>query len=173
MNNYAAIPTADFALQYQDMSDSALTQLASEGGLRPEAEIALNAELRKRSISSKEVRAVRVEHKRTKLQAVANNPFYSHRGTGLRFRGNKFFTEVDRNSGITVVTRWIVFAFMPLIPIGSYRIKRHADYNKPEIVSKIPLQWDQVWSGWGVAAMIALAIIAAFVVVIAWSELHH
>jgi hypothetical protein len=164
--------TADFAVQYGDMSDFELTQLASEGGLRPEAEVALKAELRKRSIGSKEVRVLRVEQKRTKLQTAANNPYFA-RGSGLQLRGNKFLTESDRNRGITVATRWIVFACLPLIPIGSYRIKRHDNYSKPEIVSKVSLQWDQVWRGWGVAAMIVLAVIAALAAMIAWSELHR
>lgn len=174
-NDYASMTTADFAMRYEEMSDVALTQLASEGGLRPEAEVALHAELHKRSIGSKEVQALRVEQESTKLQMqAANNPYSSYRGTGLKFRSDKFLTESDRKRGIIVATRWIVFAFMPLIPIGSYRIKRHDDDSrKPEIISKVPLQWDQVWKGWGAAVLTALAFIAVFAGMIIWSGRHH
>lgn len=171
-DDYASMTTADFAMRYGDISDSELTQLASEGGLRAEADIALKAELRKRSIGLKQVRTLRVEQKRIKLQTAANNSSF-YRGSGLRLRGNKFLTESDRNRGIAVATRWIVFAFMPLIPIGSYRIRRVDEYGKPEIISKVPLQWDQVWRGWGFAAILVLAFFAMMTLIITWSELHR
>jgi hypothetical protein len=84
----------DFAAQYQLLSDGALTQLASEGGLRSEADTALRAEMRKRSIGTKEVRSLRVTQKKAKLQRVNHNP-YSYQGTGLRLRGHKFLNEAD------------------------------------------------------------------------------
>lgn len=164
--------TADFAVRYEALSDSALTQLASEGGLRPEAEIALSAELQRRSIDAKEVSALRVEQERVKLQTAANNPYF-YQGTGLRFRGKKFLTESDQRHGITVVTRWIVFAFMPLIPLGSYRVKQPTGWGKTEIISKLPLQWDQVWKGWGSALLVVLGFFVMIRAMIVWSELHR
>ena len=69
------------------------------------------------------------------------------------------------------------FAFMPLIPLGSYRVKQHTDGGKPEIVGKVPLQWDQVLNGWKVAALIAALILLAFagtvIVTIWWATTHH
>ena len=56
----------DFSAQYQTLSDEALTQLASEGGLRSEADLALRAEMRKRSIGTKEVRSLQIKQKRAK-----------------------------------------------------------------------------------------------------------
>ena len=67
--------TESFAMQYQALSDERLTQLASEGGLRSEADAALRAEMRKRSIGAKEIRSFRVEQRKTKLQMqVGRNP---------------------------------------------------------------------------------------------------
>jgi hypothetical protein len=105
--------------------------------------------MRKRSIGTTQVRALQVKQKKAKLQMqVGNNP-YSYQGNGLQLRGHKFLNETDRNRGITVVTRWIVFSFMPLIPLGSYRVTKSAhDDGKPTIISKVPLQWDQVSMGW-------------------------
>jgi hypothetical protein len=169
----ASMNSEDFAAQYRALSDEAITQLASEGGLRPEADVALREEMRKRSIGTKEVRSLRVKQKKAKLQArVGNNP-YSYRGTGLRLRGDKFLTEADRNKGITVVTRWIVFAFMPLIPLGSYRVTRSIDGDSnPQIVSKVPLQWDQVLEGWKTALLVMLAMLGVVLASIWWTAKH-
>jgi hypothetical protein len=149
VSDYLSMTTADFAVQYESLSDSALTQLASEGGLRPEADIALQAEMLKRSIGVTEVRSLQIEQEKTKLQmTVGHNP-YSYQGYGLRLRGQKFLDEFDKSKGILVGTRWIVFLFMPLIPLGSYRMTKSAhNSNKPTIISKVQLQWDQVCNGW-------------------------
>ena len=69
------------------------------------------------------------------------------------------------------MTRWIVFLFMPLIPIGSYRVKEHVN-AKPEIIGKVPLQWDQVLEGWKKAAMIVLGIVVAAIGVVLWERLQ-
>jgi hypothetical protein len=148
ISDNASMTGEDFAAQYQVLSDGALTQLASEGGLRSEADTALRAEMRKRSIGTKEVRSLRVTQKKAKLQRVNHNP-YSYQGTGLRLRGHKFLNEADGNKGIAVVTRWIVFSFMPLMPLGSYRVMEPGHKSgKPTIISKVRLQWDQVLVGW-------------------------
>src|SRR5215469_11800096 len=129
----------DYTAQYAVLSDEEITQLASEGGLSPDADAALRAEMLKRSIGATQVRSLRVKQKKAKLQAwVGNNPDIG-RGTRLELRGHKFLTQADERKGIAVVTRWIVFAYMPLIPIGSYRLKEHLA-AKPEIIGRVPLQ---------------------------------
>jgi hypothetical protein len=139
----------DFATQYKSLSDDALIQLASEGGLRSEADVALRAEMRQRSIGPREVRSLRAEQMKTKLQLeVSHNP-YSYRGSGLQLRGHKFLNELDKNREIYVVTRWVVFSFLPVVPLGSYRVKSIAeDSARQTFVGKVKLQWDQVASGW-------------------------
>ena len=125
--------------------------------------------MHKRSIGAAEVQSLRVEQMKTELQmSVGHNP--SNRGTGLSLQGHKFLTQEDREKRI-VVTRWIVFLFMPLIPIGSYRVKEHLN-AKPEIIGKVPLQWDQVLEGWKKAAIIVLGIVAAAVGVVLWERLQ-
>jgi hypothetical protein len=149
MNDYASMTTEDFAAQYQALSDDALAHLASEGGLRPEADLALQAEIQKRSIGMKEIRLLRAEQKKAKLQMEAGNNPYSYQGTGLQLRGHKFLSETDKDKGIVVATRWIVFSFLPLVPLGSYRVKESGDVNgKTVIVKKVKLQWDQVSNEW-------------------------
>jgi hypothetical protein len=163
----------DFTVQYQALSDEAITQLASEGGLRPEADVALKAEMRRRSIGATEVRALRVKQEKEKLQMMVGHNPYDYRGSGLQLRGDKFLDEWDRSRAITTVTRWVVFFYMPIIPIGSYRVKRSVkDEKHPEIIGKVNLQWDQVFRGWKTSAFILLAFVGA-VLMFSWWGISH
>jgi hypothetical protein len=104
ISDNTSINEHDYASQYATLSDGEILQLASEGGLRPEADIALRAEMHKRSIGAAEVQSLRVEQMKTELQmSVGHNP--SNRGTGLSLQGHKFLTQEDREKRITVVTR--------------------------------------------------------------------
>jgi hypothetical protein len=115
----------NFAAQYGALSDEAITQLAREGGLRPEADEALRADAQ--ALYWIDVRSLRVKQKKTKLQMqVGNNPD-PYRGNGLQLRGDKFLNDTDKYRGIIVATRWIVLFYMSIVPIGSYRIKRSVD----------------------------------------------
>ena len=172
ISDHASINDDDYTAQYAVLSDEEITQLASEGGLRPEADAALRAEMHKRSIAATQVRSLRVKQKKAKLQArVGNNPDLG-RGTRLELRGHKFLTEADERRGITVVTRWIVFAYMPLIPIGSYRVKEFEGCANPQIVGRVRLQWDQVLDGWKKAVMVILTFVAAVIGVILWERIR-
>ncbi len=172
ISDNASIQDKDFASQYRSLSDELITQLAREGGLRPEADEALRAEMRRRSIGSKDVRSLRVKQKKANLQMEAGNNPYSYRGNGLQLRGDKFMNETDKNRGITVATRWIVLGYMSVVPIGSYRIKRSVDSKgDPQIVGKVELQWDQVFAGWKVTALVLLAIMCAFLAFFWWVSL--
>lgn len=171
--NIASTDNEDFAAQYQALSDEAIIQLASEAGLRPEADIALKAEMRRRSIGESEVRALRVRQEKTKLQMMVGHNPYDYRGSGVQLRGDKFFDEADKRRGITTVTRWIVFCYMSIIPIGSYRIKRSIkDEKHPEIVGKVNLQWDQVLRGWMITVLIVLAFVCTLLI-FGWWKISH
>jgi hypothetical protein len=173
-NGFGFMNTEDFAAQYQALSDEAITQLASEGGLRPEADIALKAEMRKRSIGANDVRALRVKQEKTKLQMMVGHNPYDYRGSGLQLRGDKFLNETDKHRGVATVTRWIVFCYMSIIPIGSYRVKRSVkDEKHPEIIGKVNLQWDQVFRGWMTTALIVLAFVFTLLIFGWWGISHN
>jgi hypothetical protein len=174
ISDNASMHDENFATQYQALSDESIIQLASEGGLRPDADEALRVEMRRRSLGSKDVRALRVKQKKTRRQTMVGNNPYDYRGNGLQLRGDKFLNETDRNRGITTATRWIVFSYMPIIPIGSYRIKRSVNgKNNPEIVGKVNLQWDQVFRGWKTTALILLAFVCALLMFLWWGIFHN
>lgn len=150
------------------MSDEAILKLASEGGLLLEADAVLRAELKRRTISAKDVRGMRLRQKQAELQVRVGNNRY-HRGTGLRFRGYKISRKIDEGRDIVVMTRWIDFAYMPLIPIGSYRaVQSVGDGEQPKVVGKVKLQWDQVLDGWKRATIVALLYLALILATVLW-----
>lgn len=148
---------AHFETLYREMSDDEILKLASEGGLRPEADIALRSEPMKCKLSTKDVNGMCLRQKEADLQIrVGSSPY--DRGTGLRFRGFKVLRKGDR--GVSATTRWIEFAYMPLIPIGSYSVVRSAkDDRNPKIIGKEKLQWDQVLEEWKRATILASLIL--------------
>ena len=80
-------------------------------------------------------------------------------GIGVGFRGRSFKSESDRAAGIELRTRWIIGLWLPLIPIGSYRIrrsKRAAPDGRTkrvlELFSQEPLAWGQVFRMWSLTA---------------------
>jgi hypothetical protein len=101
--NIASIDNEDFAAQYQALSDEAITQLASEAGLRPQADIWLKAEMPRRSIGESKVRALRITQEKVKLQMMVGDNPYDYRGSGLRLRGEKFFDEADKSRGMVPI----------------------------------------------------------------------
>jgi hypothetical protein len=161
---------AHFAAVYQDMSDAEILKLASEGGLLPEADIALQAELKRRHLSAKDVSDMSLRQKEAELQIrVGNNPY--NRGTGLRFRGFKILRDGNQRRDVVVTTRWIEFAYMPIIPIGSYSVVRSAGESRnPRVIGKEKLQWDQVLDGWMRAGVIALLWVGLIFAIVLWER---
>jgi len=65
-----------------------------------------------------------------------------------------------------VATRWIEFAYMPLIPIGSYRVVRSAgDRRNLQVIAKEKIQRNQVLDGGKPAGVIALLYIGVIFVI--------
>ena len=101
-------------------------------------------------------------------QNFGRNGMYLFSGVGVGFRGRDFKSESDRVEGIELRTRWIVALWLPLIPIGSYRIrtsKRVASGGRTkrvlELFSEEPLAWRQVLRMWsltvvGIAGMLVV-----------------
>ena len=89
------------------------------------------------------------------------NGIYSMTGTGVDFRGKNFSSAEDKAAGIALRTRWIIVLWVPLIPLGSYRIRMHRKrvnqrgqyVQNFELVSKEPLSGKQVLRVWLVSAV--------------------
>ena len=160
----------DFRALYAAMSDEEILHLAAEGGLRPEAEAAFVEQLVARNISAEAVEAERGRQEHAKLQArVGNNPFWSYRGTGLKFRGKAFLSKEDEERGIWVQTRWFVMWWLCLVPLGSYRVRAAPnDRRGYEIMSREPLHPGQVWMGLGKTLLVVLLVLGPLLLVRSW-----
>jgi hypothetical protein len=61
--------------------------------------------------------------------------------------GTKYYGRRDQESdGSYITTEWIVFLFLPLMPIGSYRVQllKSALMSSEYHIWKVPLQWRQI-----------------------------
>jgi hypothetical protein len=61
--------------------------------------------------------------------------------------GTKYYGRRDQESdGSYITTEWIVFLFLPLIPIGSYRVQllKSALMSSEYHIWRVPLQWRQI-----------------------------
>ncbi len=61
--------------------------------------------------------------------------------------GTKYYGRRDQESdGSYITTEWIVFLFLPVIPIGSYRVQllKSALMSSEYHIWRVPLQWRQI-----------------------------
>jgi hypothetical protein len=155
-NDLAPSSENEVASQYAHMSDDALLQLRIGGGLTPEADNALNSEMQRRSLDRKDIDEMKDWEEQQK--PLPPDPQSVVLGYGIRYVGKKFLSPDDEGHGIFVATKFIVVRRVPLIPIGSYRIKPR-ESGLREIESRVPLQWDQVWSAmWPLLLFIAIGL---------------
>jgi len=163
-------PAEDFGRLYAAMSDEEVLHLAAEAGLTPEAEVAFAEQVAERGISPEAVAAERERQELAKLQAkVGSNPFWSYRGTGLKFRGKAFLSKEDEERGIWVQTRWFVMWWLCVVPLGSYRVRAVAsDPRGYDIMSREPLHLGQVWTGLGKTVLVVLLVLCPLLLVGWW-----
>lgn len=158
---------------YQHMTDGQLLQVANDGGLVPEAELVLAEELRRRNLKPSDLPLYK-ESPKDRLQAETQQK--SFRGTGLRFYGRKFQNEADKRANIQVRTKWFAFAYIPLIPLASYRFQCSGDPDKwfqwnprRHPLGRIPLDWNQALMTWTKAAA-CIAGTIAFTALCIWFQ---
>ena len=103
------------------------------------------------------------DEKSCQLEKIAknfgDNSMLMMSGIGVSFRGRGFKSESDRAAGIELRTRWIIGLWLPLVPIGSYRVRRSNRLSSDgrrrrvlELFSKEPLAWAQVFRMWSLTA---------------------
>jgi hypothetical protein len=103
-------------------------------------------------------------------QNFGRNGMYLFSGVGVGFRGRDFKSESDRVAGIELRTRWIIALWLPLIPLGSYRIRRSNRLTPDgrtkrvlELFSKEPLSLRQVFRMWSLTAVgIAVLVVVYY-----------
>jgi hypothetical protein len=106
---------------YSAMTDDQLLNLAQESEtLLPEARSALNSELAKRSLGTSDVAEYADDVRRIQLSEAQQKPLaQTFNGFGTKIYGKRQF----RADGSFLTTKWIVFFWIPLIPLKSLRVK--------------------------------------------------
>ena len=89
--------------------------------------------------------------------------------------GTMFYGRREPGSDGYITTKWFVFAFLPLIPLRSYRVRPTGEgssawllvastSSQSYLVQRVPLSWRQVGNVYSVVAGILLLVsVAAFV----------
>ncbi|MBK1884027.1 hypothetical protein JIN85_16530 [Luteolibacter pohnpeiensis] len=82
-------------------------------------------------------------------------------GIGTRFYG----AASPQADGSVITTKWFAVIFIPLIPLSSYRVKRHTHRDRfwifghsasYSIIKKLPIQWRQVLKTYSFALFFAV-----------------
>jgi hypothetical protein len=91
---------------------------------------------------------------------------FTLKGCGTKYNGRRDFNK----DGSFVTTEWIVFIYIPLIPIGSFRVSPTGKssngvfYNSTEyFVTRVPLCWQQIRN---VYIILGIAILVAWLVAV-------
>lgn len=90
---------------------------------------------------------------------------YSFSGIGTKFYGKE---ETDQ-SGVYLATEWIVFLYVPLVPIGSFRVRPREESagavplkSQRSVIERVSLQWQHIYNVYAfIAAMAILAYLLA------------
>ena len=93
---------------------------------------------------------------------------YTLNGIGTKYYGRR---EAGPD-GSYVTTEWIVLIYLPLIPIGSFRVcptgksTNAIVYNSQQfMVKRVPVNWPQIRNIYGVTGAIAATLIGGFTLI--------
>jgi hypothetical protein len=151
---------------YEQMSDGALLRIAMDRAeLTPEAGAALDAQLAKRGLGEAQqrdfastYRAEVAADERQRLNKQVNVGYASRRGIGLRYYGKRDLTRMQSREQYQT-TLWFCLFWIPLVPLGTYIVHRTTAtwmglFDDVRTIRKVPLDWEQVFKTWAVAAIV-------------------
>lgn len=160
----------DFAQQYSAMGDEELLRLALDPEqLTPVAKAALRDEIARRRINSAEQLETfrgEEEERKQELRKETGTLFLLHPyGIGRkRFgkAGRAYDSQTQTERFKTTV--FVLFFWIPLIPTGTFLVERKRTFlsNEMAVLSRLPLDWEQVLRVWIVAGLILLMTIWLF-----------
>jgi len=89
-------------------------------------------------------------------------------GCGAAFRGSFYATPEDRAARVETRTRWVTVFYLPVVPLGTYRLIRETGkvsgrgrlFTSNILLSKEPLAWGQVVRVWAASLAIAASLVA-------------
>jgi hypothetical protein len=161
------VPIVFDPASYEQISDGALMRIAMDRAeLTPEALSALDAQLAARGLREAEVDAfadtyraeVAADEARYGVKPVS---WQSRTGFGKALYGKRNLVTMNNREQYQA-TQWVTFFFIPLIPLGTYIVHRATigwlRWLDIRPLRKIPLDWEQVFQTWAVAAVALAAV---------------
>ena len=164
---------AEFAKQYESLTDDELIHLVAERDtLVHEAQLALDAELRRRNLTPDAVQQQRQEVETADAEAerkAAGETWLIHPwALGKTFYGKWNRSITSGGSDEYDATLWAVLLWFPLIPLGTYRLHRPAKLGKGvlgwfvdrpiQVLERKQRNWNQILFTWICAVTLLLVI---------------
>jgi hypothetical protein len=158
----------EFAKEYENKSDQELLLLAVDPSqLTDNANQALSTELRKRGLASQKIndfRQVESERKQKEENDIGRLWLNTRYGVGRqRFCKGDYSFDLASETEEFTTTVFILILFLPVIPVGTYRVKRNKQSFAKQLrgIQKLPLDWGQVMQVWLITMIVVLLIIVA------------
>ncbi|MGD0939815.1 MAG: hypothetical protein ABR905_08880 [Terracidiphilus sp.] len=174
------MPDADaLAKYYETLTDSQLLNLRAEDGLTEQADLMLTEELKRRNLTTGDMKRNTAYNNRTNLLDKAQERGSSSKGPGLLFFGNRCLNEADKTANIRLRTKWFALGGMPIVPLASYRFKCKGIPGKwfwgdaeQRVINRVPLNWPQVFLTWAKTTLLIL-LFFLFLVGFSWFQEHR
>jgi hypothetical protein len=153
----------ELAETYNSKSDDELLVIYSEADeLTADAREALKAEMNRRGLTEREASDYREEIAFENRREAKQKEHKKLTGGSNRHFGRQnilLFPNTGRERFDT--TFFYTFMYLPVVPIGSYRIERIKNRWREKVIvlGKLPLNWEQVLQAWvftGVVALVAV-----------------
>jgi len=153
---------------YQHLTLDELLNLAQDRDeLTDEARLQLEAELAARKVTGQEIESYAREtaaQERVKQRRTERSSFlYETRNKQFLGKNNRYHDPRERIEEFDT-TLWFT-VWIPIIPLGSYRIRRRfrkwwnpCPIGKLHILGTRPLDWKQIFLTWGKTALIVLIL---------------
>ena len=146
---------------YYSKSDDELLLICSEADeLTPEAREALKAEMSRRGLTEREAADFRKEIEFEKRREAKQKERQRLMGNGRSWFGKaNVVCQPVSNRERFETTFFITFIYLPVVPLGSYRIERLKRGWREKIIlfEKLALNWEQVLRAWVITGLVALA----------------
>ena len=153
------LDTIALAKYYETLTDSALLNLAREGGFTEEAQQVMAQELRRRNLNDDDLKRYVARGEQIKLREEAEERgATTGRGPGFLLFGRRFLNDSDKEAKIQLRTKFFAVGGIPLIPIASYRFKYTGHREQGRVIDRVPLNWAQVFITWGKTAMLLIGL---------------
>lgn len=165
-------------LEYETLTEDELLNIVGESEqLTDEARMALEAELRRRNLSTQKIQAYAAESaaadEAEKLRRAAPKTI-SHGSFGRRFfgRANRR-RDPSGNFELCESTLWFVVLWIPVYPIATFTVRRDLERwlgmviaSEPFAVERHSRNWEQILLTWVKAAAVLLALRLAYLFLI-------